>query len=150
MTGQPDIHAMYCCQIHGCKYDDDDCPVARGYIIGGKYCEACAEEQMMKDDPSKHYWAPKLNYKDIEHDEVDNNLDDEALVLWNELQKECCYIALFTMHQGMRCCKIEAGIPYRAMSFTENKLAFGLTFKEALQEVKEWSKKIINQPVPRI
>ena len=36
------IHDAHCCQAHGCKYGDDDCPVVAGQVEG-IYCEECEE-----------------------------------------------------------------------------------------------------------
>lgn len=38
------VHTEHCCSIHGCKYDDDDCPVATGKQMQSFPCEACGEE----------------------------------------------------------------------------------------------------------
>lgn len=39
-----DVHTEHCCSIHGCKYSDDDCPVATGKKVQSFPCEACGEE----------------------------------------------------------------------------------------------------------
>jgi hypothetical protein len=33
------VHASHCCRKHGCKYGDDDCPVAAGTIEQEYDCE---------------------------------------------------------------------------------------------------------------
>ena len=35
------VHTEHCCFVHGCKYDDDDCPVATGKQMQSFPCEAC-------------------------------------------------------------------------------------------------------------
>lgn len=37
------VHATHCCNIHGCKYDDQDCPVV-AELINGIVCEECMGE----------------------------------------------------------------------------------------------------------
>lgn len=39
-----DVHTEHCCSIHGCKYDDDDCPVETGKKKQSFPCEMCGEE----------------------------------------------------------------------------------------------------------
>lgn len=39
------VHETHCCEIHGCKYGDEDCPVVLG-IVKKKYdCESCDWER---------------------------------------------------------------------------------------------------------
>lgn len=39
------VHETHCCEIHGCKYGDEDCPVVLG-IVKQKYeCESCDLER---------------------------------------------------------------------------------------------------------
>jgi hypothetical protein len=43
-----EVHLTHCCAIHGCKYGDDDCPVALGEHIGMTFkdeqCDYVQEE----------------------------------------------------------------------------------------------------------
>lgn len=32
MRGSIGVHAAHCCKWHGCKYGDQDCPVANGEV----------------------------------------------------------------------------------------------------------------------
>ena len=41
MRGNIGVHASHCCKWHGCKYGDDDCPVANGEVEQLYLCEAC-------------------------------------------------------------------------------------------------------------
>lgn len=46
MTVRPDnwgVHRTHCCVYHGCKYGDEDCPVATKKITQWYPCESCAE-----------------------------------------------------------------------------------------------------------
>jgi hypothetical protein len=36
------VHNTHCCKIHGCKYNDPDCPVEFGDLMG-VYCDECVE-----------------------------------------------------------------------------------------------------------
>jgi len=38
------VHQTHCCSKHGCKYGEDDCPVANGIIKQDYPCEACDYE----------------------------------------------------------------------------------------------------------
>lgn len=37
------VHKTHCCSVHGCKYGDDDCPVAAGTIKQDSLCEECPD-----------------------------------------------------------------------------------------------------------
>lgn len=37
------VHVAHCCILHGCKYGDDDCPVALGKMKQEFPCESCRE-----------------------------------------------------------------------------------------------------------
>ena len=43
------IHATHCCKWHGCKYDNEDCPVANGKIKQEFLCEWCYEDLENED-----------------------------------------------------------------------------------------------------
>lgn len=36
------VHASHCCARHGCKYGDQDCPVAAGRVAQDHACEVCS------------------------------------------------------------------------------------------------------------
>lgn len=36
-----DVHTEHCCLEHGCKYGEDDCPVAAGRKVQSYPCESC-------------------------------------------------------------------------------------------------------------
>lgn len=40
-TEHTGTHVAHCCVLHGCKYGDDDCPVASGEIGQAAPCEQC-------------------------------------------------------------------------------------------------------------
>lgn len=40
------VHASHCCFQHGCKYGDDDCPVASGQVKQLYDCEECYNDRM--------------------------------------------------------------------------------------------------------
>ena len=42
MKDNAEVHKTHCCLKHGCKYGEDDCPVASGEIDQLYDCEECA------------------------------------------------------------------------------------------------------------
>lgn len=38
-----EVHRCHCCRWHGCKYGDEDCPVANGEVEQEYLCEYCHE-----------------------------------------------------------------------------------------------------------
>jgi len=40
------VHKSHCCDKHGCKYGEDDCPVVSGKITQDFDCEECEEERL--------------------------------------------------------------------------------------------------------
>lgn len=53
MRGTIGVHASHCCKWHGCKYGDDDCPVASGEIEQLYLCEYCDEVLEGEEDLKK-------------------------------------------------------------------------------------------------
>ena len=51
------VHETHCCKIHGCKYSDNDCPVAYGDSPGNEACEYCAMDMELDG----HMGSPKTN-----------------------------------------------------------------------------------------
>ncbi len=39
-----DVHTSHCCEKHGCKYGDDDCPVAAKAAPQEHLCEECEQD----------------------------------------------------------------------------------------------------------
>jgi hypothetical protein len=48
MRGSIVVHAAHCCKWHGCKYGEDDCPVANGEVEQEYICEGCWRD--LKDE----------------------------------------------------------------------------------------------------
>lgn len=44
MKGKHGVHINHCCNKHGCKYGDKDCPVVRGIAKQNHICELCEDE----------------------------------------------------------------------------------------------------------
>lgn len=40
---ESNVHTRHCCKEHGCKYGDEDCPVANGIQRAEYPCEYCEE-----------------------------------------------------------------------------------------------------------
>jgi hypothetical protein len=38
------VHESHCCELHGCKYGDEDCPVDNGLTKQLYRCEWCVED----------------------------------------------------------------------------------------------------------
>lgn len=38
------VHTEHCCAIHGCKYNDNDCPVANRVLQQSFPCQDCADD----------------------------------------------------------------------------------------------------------
>lgn len=74
------VHETHCCPIHGCKYDDTDCPVATHKTPAEYMCEDC-DEMWAEYDTYTVYTANGRkdfgNYKDL------FNAVNE-LITWNE------------------------------------------------------------------
>jgi len=41
------IHTEHCCVIHGCKYNNNDCPVDLGELKQSYPCESCNAEDII-------------------------------------------------------------------------------------------------------
>ena len=66
-----DAHDTHCCIHHGCKYGDDDCPVANGVRKQCYLCESCGLET------EGYYGEPERS-----HDEQQEFID----ALWDQKQ----------------------------------------------------------------
>lgn len=45
MADIDDVHSNHCCDRHGCKYGDPDCPVAAGILTPLYRCEDCPRQR---------------------------------------------------------------------------------------------------------
>jgi hypothetical protein len=43
------VHTEHCCVIHGCKYGEEDCPVATGKQKQSYLCENCGDFETASD-----------------------------------------------------------------------------------------------------
>lgn len=50
------VHIEHCCKWHGCKYGDENCPVANGTEEQAYICEYCYE-----DIENENLYREKLN-----------------------------------------------------------------------------------------
>jgi len=41
---EKDVHTEHCCEIHGCKYGHDNCPVVNWRKKQSYACESCQED----------------------------------------------------------------------------------------------------------
>lgn len=59
------VHTEHCCYEHGCKYGNDACPVANGFLPASFPCEDCD-------------WAARNRYThDLYHEEKNYWYSDE-------------------------------------------------------------------------
>lgn len=49
-------HQTHCCVIHGCKYNDDNCPIERGIIRQEYLCEDCCDNWLPDKEIIKVKW----------------------------------------------------------------------------------------------
>jgi len=48
MVNHDGVHQSHCCEKHGCKYMDDDCPVETGRLPALYMCEDCEADAYYK------------------------------------------------------------------------------------------------------
>ena len=53
-TSRYGVHRTHCCVLHGCKYGDEDCPVANGEIKQDYTCESCSMDSIKKVEEIKY------------------------------------------------------------------------------------------------
>ena len=51
------VHATHCCPVFGCKYGDEDCPVAAGVVEAVYACESCVCDKMNPKPDVEAWWA---------------------------------------------------------------------------------------------
>ena len=83
------VHETHCCKIHGCKYSDNDCPVAYGDSPGNEACEYCAMDMELDG----HMGNPKTN--DI----------NELRALLSEAEERCKSLGGEVNHYSALCGK---------------------------------------------
>jgi hypothetical protein len=54
-TYHVECHRTHCCMRHGCKYMDDDCPIASGDLEQEYLCEDCHLEGITRKEQLKWY-----------------------------------------------------------------------------------------------
>jgi len=45
-SSERNVHTVHCCEVHGCKYGDDWCPVATKKMTQHDLCERCEDDLM--------------------------------------------------------------------------------------------------------
>jgi len=71
------VHAHHCCKRHGCKYGNDDCPVAYGNLDQEYPCEDCRDDEFDIDKAVWEYLITKMS-----------RFDEKDLALAKALQIE--------------------------------------------------------------
>jgi len=51
------VHATHCCPLFGCKYGDEDCPVALKQVEAVYACESCVCDKMSPKPDVEAWWA---------------------------------------------------------------------------------------------
>jgi hypothetical protein len=58
------VHQGHCCERHGCKYGDTDCPVKLGTYPQAYPCEYCGEPAALRAEITKlteeYRWSQKI------------------------------------------------------------------------------------------
>lgn len=67
------VHQSHCCVVHGCKYNDEDCPVVAGKIHQLYLCETCPLDGI--DSLILLHQASKLNKLGLTHEDVEALID---------------------------------------------------------------------------
>jgi len=75
------VHTEHCCIHHGCKYNDDDCPVETGQLPQSYPCELC-ETRIFKVEQALEDFV-----RDFESDFVlDGKIVDNPNDRWGRLE----------------------------------------------------------------
>jgi hypothetical protein len=60
------VHRTHCCIVHGCKYNNTECPVASGDLVQDYPCEWCSmaktsyeEAKQIVAEGSSNWFTPK-------------------------------------------------------------------------------------------
>jgi hypothetical protein len=55
------VHERHCCVLHGCKYDDEDCPVENNRTKQDYACEWCCDDgfRTVEEVEELIYWKNK-------------------------------------------------------------------------------------------
>ena len=62
------VHRTHCCKEHGCKYRNDDCPVANGRIKQSGPCEECGLER-------EGFYGEEVRMAAIRKDQIRESLE---------------------------------------------------------------------------
>ena len=73
------VHKNHCCQSHGCKYGDADCPVVSGQVLQAFPCELCEEYSY-----TGQYLPSKINPQTML---IENFGSINLQLFWNSLVK---------------------------------------------------------------
>lgn len=84
------VHETHCCFEHGCKYGNEDCPVAIGLIKQEYDCEFCGEEYLPEMDKKQGYFLTKEQLINLLTELTDNITNNVTIDL-----KEDNYASLY-------------------------------------------------------
>lgn len=134
MGNNKDVHTEHCCVLHGCKYGDEDCPVATATKHQSYLCESCSYE---------YEWLDKEKQKDIVK-KLDDDVDKRYVQLnrrktivtqtifiedWNEQTKTQFVSSLIAYDIKKRYSEANLTIPNEIALFVEkNDTGFFIEF----------------------
>lgn len=82
------VHSSHCCDIHGCKYGDDDCPVELKEVAADYKCEQCYWEEE-EDMRNPRMQALKKQIARLTSELADlKNTNLKLFVDWDNAQEE--------------------------------------------------------------
>lgn len=90
------VHLTHCCVIHGCKYRDDDCPVADGTKQQEYPCETCGVCDGIKATPSK---LQHKRYRDSNSKKYNFAPNCSVWVNWDKVQGSGKVVGVATIEQ---------------------------------------------------
>jgi len=67
-ASKSDVHTSHCCEKHGCKYGDDDCPVAKKVSVQEYLCESCQDDvyALREAFPRAEAYARSVAFRDLD------------------------------------------------------------------------------------
>jgi hypothetical protein len=66
----PCVHSTHCCALHGCKYGDDDCPVANKTKQQHYLCETCDYVLKEYDEFVRHTPPDRIRFMIQEFEKI--------------------------------------------------------------------------------
>ena len=91
MTQENCVHTEHCCLKHGCKYREEDCPVALGLKKQSFLCEDCIYDQHELDEKSSSIFFMEKDISTVNNIHkiyfINNKKDEYLQVIVNKNYK---------------------------------------------------------------